>query len=57
MQACQARIGRLHLRQIVAYEPAGRFWDFRWTETAIFIAAAVALAGFCVWRIRTRRGA
>jgi hypothetical protein len=54
MQACQAWIGRLHLRQIVAYEPASRFWDFQWTETAIFLAAAVALAGICVWRIRTR---
>jgi hypothetical protein len=54
MQACQAWIGRLHLRQIVGYEPASRFWEFQWTETAIFLAAAVALAGFCVWRIRTR---
>jgi hypothetical protein len=53
MQACQGWIGRLHLRQIVAYEPASRFWDFQWTETAIFLGAAVALAGFCVWRIRT----
>jgi hypothetical protein len=24
------------------------------TTTAIFLAAAVALAGFCVWRISTR---
>jgi hypothetical protein len=54
MQACQAWIGRLHLRQIVSYEPASRFWDFQWTETAIFLAAAVALAGLCVWRIRAR---
>jgi hypothetical protein len=54
MQACQTWIGRLHLRQIVAYEPASRFWDFQWAETAIFLAAAVALAGFCVWRIRSR---
>ena len=54
MQACQAWIGRLHLRQIVAYEPASRFWDFQWAETAIFLAAAVALAGFCVWWIRIR---
>ena len=54
MQACLAWIGRLHLRQVVAYEPASRFWDFQWTETAIFVAAAVALAGFCAWRIRAR---
>jgi hypothetical protein len=52
--ACQAWIGRLHLRQIVTYEPASRFWDFQWSETAIFVALAVALAGFCTWWIRHR---
>jgi hypothetical protein len=52
--ACQAWIGRLHLRQIVAYEPASRFWDFQWAETAIFVGLALGLAGFCVWRIRRR---
>jgi hypothetical protein len=54
MAACQAWIGRLHLRQIVFYEPASRFWDFQWAETAIFVGLAVALAGFCVWWIRRR---
>ena len=54
MQACLAWIGRLHLRQVVAYEPASRFWEFQWTETAIFVGAAVALAGFCIWRIRAQ---
>jgi hypothetical protein len=52
--ACQAWIGTLHLRQVVAYEPASRFWQFQWYETAIFLAVAVALAGFCAWRIRAR---
>jgi len=52
--ACQAWIGRLHLRQIVTYEPASRFWDFQWAETAIFVGLAVALAGFCTWWIRRR---
>ena len=52
--ACQAWIGRLHLRQIVTYEPASRFWDFQWVETAIFVGLAVALAGFCTWWIRRR---
>lgn len=52
--ACQAWIGRLHLRQIVVYEPASRFWDFQWAETAIFVALALALAGFCTWWIRRR---
>jgi hypothetical protein len=53
-RACLAWIGKLHLRQVVAYEPASRFWEFQWAETAIFVAAALALAGFCVWRIRSR---
>jgi hypothetical protein len=51
-QACHAYIGRLHLRQVVAYEPASRFWDFQWSETAIFLALALALGGFCTWWIR-----
>jgi hypothetical protein len=54
LAACQAWIGRLHLRQIVTYEPASRFWDFQWAETAIFVGLAVALAGFCTWWIRRR---
>ena len=52
MQACLAWIGRLHLRQVVTYEPASRFWDFQWAETTIFVVLALALAGFCIWWIR-----
>lgn len=54
VHACVAWIRGLHLRQVVAYEPVSRFWEFQWAETAIFVAAAVVLAGFCVWRIRAR---
>jgi hypothetical protein len=52
--ACQAWIGRLHLRQVITYEPASRFWDFQWVETTIFVVLALALAGFCIWWIRRR---
>lgn len=55
MQACNASISRLHLHQVITYQPASRFWAFQWTETAIFLALAVALAGFCAWWIRHRR--
>jgi hypothetical protein len=55
IQACQAALGRLHLRQTVTYQPASRYWAFQWYETAIFLAAALALAGFCVWWISRRR--
>jgi hypothetical protein len=53
-QACQNALGRLHLRQLVTYQPASRYWAFQWYETAIFIALALVLAGFCFWWIRRR---
>lgn len=55
IRACEASIARLHLRQLVIYQPGSRFWAFQWYETAIFAGVAVALAGFCVWWIRHRR--
>lgn len=54
-QECQAAIGQLHLRQLVTYQPANRFWAFQWYETGIFLALAAALAGLCFWRVRSRR--
>jgi len=53
-QACQASIGRLHLRQLISYQPASRFWAFQWYEAGIFLTLALALAGFCFWWIRRR---
>ena len=38
----------------VTYQPASRYWAFQWTETAIYVAFALALAGYCFWRIRRR---
>jgi hypothetical protein len=54
-RACQASLGRLHLRQLVTYQPASRYWAFQGYETAIFLALALVLAGFCFWWIRRRR--
>ena len=55
IQACNAAIGRLHLRQVVSYQPASRFWELQWVETGVFLALAVVLAGFCAWWISQRR--
>jgi ABC-2 family transporter protein len=53
MQGCSAAIGRMHLRQVVIYQPASRYWAFQWYETAIYIALALALAGLCyLWARR-----
>lgn len=51
-QACLAALYKSGYRQLVTYQPASRFWAFQWYETAIFLALALALAGFCLWRIR-----
>ena len=55
VQACNASIARLHLRQVITYQPASRFWVLQSYETAVFLVLAVALAGFCAWWIRHRR--
>ena len=54
-QACVTQLSS-RFQQVVAYQPASRFWRFQWTETAIFLALALVLAGFCLWWIRERMG-
>ncbi len=53
--ACGTYLAGLHLRQAVTYQPASRYWTFQWYETAIFTGLGLALAGSCIWRVRTRR--
>lgn len=36
------------------YQPASRYWAFQGIETAIYLAIAPALAGFCFWRLSRR---
>lgn len=54
-QQCAAALSRLHLRQVVTYQPASRYWPFQWYETGVFLVLALALAGLCLWWIRRRR--
>jgi len=53
-QACQNALGRLHLTDVITYQPASRFWVLQWYESGIFLAAALLLAGFSFWSIRSR---
>jgi hypothetical protein len=52
--ALQRCIDSFHLRNVVSYQPASRYWPLQWTEAAIFVALAVALAVGCVWWVRRR---
>ncbi len=38
----------------VSYQPTSRYWPIQWTETGIYLALALALTGFCYWRIGRR---
>lgn len=52
---CQTALGHLHLRDLITYQPTSDFWALQGEETAIFVALAVALAGFCAWWLSRRR--
>ena len=52
---CNAWFATQHLLRHLVYQPASRYWAFQWTETAVFLALAAALAGFSTWWIRYRR--
>jgi ABC-type transport system involved in multi-copper enzyme maturation permease subunit len=54
LSACFAEMKRLGYRQQLTYQPASRFWAFQWYETGIYTALALALSGFCFWRLRHR---
>jgi hypothetical protein len=52
-KTCFDWITTLNLRQSVSYQPAGHFWPLQWIVAGIFVAAAVALIGFCLqWTSR-----
>jgi len=40
------------IREAITYQPASRYWRFQWTETAIYLALALALTGYCFRRLR-----
>jgi ABC-type transport system involved in multi-copper enzyme maturation permease subunit len=43
------------IRESISYQPASRYWAFQWTETAIYLALALAMAGLCFLRLNRRR--
>jgi ABC-type transport system involved in multi-copper enzyme maturation permease subunit len=52
--SCEAYIDGLHLRQVITYQPASRYWPFQWYETGIYLSLSAILAGVCTWWIRRR---
>jgi len=52
--AIQHCVDSFHLRQVLTYQPASRYWPLQWSEAAIFLALAIALGAGCVWWVRRR---
>lgn len=46
---------KLGIREVISYQPASRYWPLQLIETGIFLVLALALAGFCFWRLDRRR--
>ena len=53
LQSCVAKIGTTY-HELVAYQPANRYWTFQWYELALFVGAALVLSGFLFWWVRCR---
>jgi hypothetical protein len=53
VQTCVSEIA-VKYHMVTTYQPASRYWAFQWYEMSIYIGAAIALCGFCVWWIRRR---
>jgi len=43
------------VREAISYQPASRYWPFQWAETALYLALALALVGYCFRRLNRRR--
>jgi hypothetical protein len=47
-------LGRHGIRESISYQPASRYWRFQLFETGIYLALALALAGYCFRRLNRR---
>ncbi len=54
-QPCLNWLASQHLRQLVTYQPASRFWPLQWTELAIYLVLAAGLGVVCLWQMRRRQ--
>jgi len=54
-QDCNNWLNSLHLRQLISYQPASRFWPLQFAETGVYLVLAAGLGALCTWQIRRRR--
>jgi hypothetical protein len=47
-------LGSHGIRESISYQPARRYWPFQLGETGVYLALALALAGYCFLRLNRR---
>jgi hypothetical protein len=45
-------VAQLHIRDVLTYQPAARYWPFQGFELAIFLALGLILVGLSFWWVR-----
>ena len=50
---CIAKLGTSY-HEVVAFQPASRYWPFQWLELGIHLGAALLVVGACIWWVRRR---
>jgi hypothetical protein len=52
--AVQKCINSFHMKEVLTYLPASRYWTLQWYELALFIVMALLLSAFAWWWVRRR---
>lgn len=47
-------LGSHGIRESISYQPASRYQTFQFAETGLYLALALALAGYCFWQLSRR---
>ena len=53
LRECVAKVATKY-HEVVTYQPAKNYWPFQGCELALFLGAALVLAGFTFWWVRRR---
>ena len=55
IQACQAKVNGLSMKDVSRYHPASQFWSIQLVETLLFVTFAVVLAAAAILAVVRRR--
>jgi hypothetical protein len=55
LAGCRNALAAMHLRQVITYQPASRFWPLQGIETGLYLILAAGLGWLCVSQVRRRR--